>query len=77
MNEREQASFFHTYKRLPLVPDRGDGVWLTTTDGRRWLDMFAGIAVNALGHAHPRVVAAITEQAGRYIHVSNYFAQEP
>ncbi len=77
LNEREQASFFHTYKRLPLVPDRGEGAWLTTSDGRRWLDMFAGIAVNALGHAHPRVVAAITEQAGRYIHVSNYFAQEP
>jgi len=75
--EREKDSFFFTYRRLPLVPTHGDGVYLYATDGRRYLDLFAGIAVNALGHAHPRVVAAIAEQAGRYIHVSNYFAQEP
>ena len=77
LNEREQAVFFHTYKRLPLQPERGEGVWLFTADGRRWLDLFAGIAVNALGHAHPRVTAAISAQAQRYIHLSNYFAQEP
>jgi len=77
LSDRESASFFHTYKRLPLEPVRGEGMHLFTADGTRYLDMFAGIAVNALGHAHPRVVGAITEQAGRYIHVSNYFAQEP
>ncbi len=77
LNDREQAAFFHTYKRLPLEPDRGEGMYLYTANGTRYLDMFAGIAVNALGHSHPRVVAAITEQAKRYIHVSNYFAQEP
>jgi acetylornithine aminotransferase len=77
LNDRELTSFFHTYKRLPLQPDHGEGLYLYTTDGTRYLDMFAGIAVNALGHSHPRVVAAITEQAKRYIHVSNYFAQEP
>jgi acetylornithine aminotransferase len=77
LHERESASFFYTYKRLPLDPVRGQGMHLYTADGKRYLDMFAGIAVNALGHAHPRIVAAITEQAQRYIHVSNYFVQEP
>ena len=75
--DRESASLFHTYKRLPVVPVRGEGMYLITADGTRYLDMFGGIAVNALGHAHPRIVSAITAQAGRYIHVSNYFAQEP
>jgi acetylornithine/N-succinyldiaminopimelate aminotransferase len=77
LHDRESAAFFHTYKRLPVTPVRGEGMVLITADGTRYLDMFGGIAVNALGHAHPRVVRAITEQAGRYIHVSNYFAQEP
>lgn len=77
LSDRGQAAFFHTYKRLPLQPERGEGMFLFASDGRRYLDMFAGIAVNALGHAHPRIVAAITGQAGRYIHVSNYFTQEP
>ena len=77
LQDRESAAFFHTYKRLPVTPVRGEGMYLITADGTRYLDMFGGIAVNALGHAHPRVVRAITEQAGKYIHVSNYFAQEP
>lgn len=77
LHDRESAAFFHTYKRLPVTPVRGEGMYLLTADGTRFLDMFGGIAVNALGHAHPRVVRAIAEQAGRYIHVSNYFAQEP
>lgn len=77
LNDREQGAFFHTYKRLPIFPVRGDGMYLIAADGRRYLDMFAGIAVNALGHAHPRIVAAICDQSRRYIHVSNYFAQEP
>jgi predicted acetylornithine/succinylornithine family transaminase len=74
---RDAALFMHTYKRLPLEIVRGDGAWLHAQDGTRYLDMFGGIAVNALGHAHPAVVRAITEQAGRYIHLSNYFHQEP
>ena len=74
---REASSFFHTYKRLPLQIVRGEGMYLFTADGTKYLDMFAGIAVNALGHAHPRVVRAIADQASRYVHVSNYFAQEP
>ena len=75
--DREAAHFFLTYKRLPLDILRGEGPWLVMRDGTRYLDMFAGLAVNALGYAHPRVTAAICEQAGKYNHLSNYFLQEP
>lgn len=74
--ERDADLFFHTYKRLPLEIVRGQGAYLIAADGRRYLDMFSGIAVNALGHGHPRVQQAIIDQASRYIHVSNYFVQE-
>ena len=59
--------------RIPLCVDRGEGVWLFGTDGRRYLDMIGGIAVNVLGHAHPRLAGAIAEQAGKVIHCSNYY----
>lgn len=75
--ERENAFFFHTYKRLPLEIVRGDGMYLHAKDGRRYLDMFGGVAVNALGHGHAGLLRAIAEQAGKYIHLSNYFLQEP
>jgi acetylornithine aminotransferase len=61
----------NTYKPLPVAFSHGDGVWLTTTDGRRILDALAGIAVSGLGHAHPKLVAAISAQAGKLIHTSN------
>ena len=76
LHDREAATFIHTYKRLPLEIDRGEGVHLIGRDGRRYLDMFAGLAVNALGYAHPRVTQAIGAQAARYTHLSNYFLQE-
>jgi acetylornithine/N-succinyldiaminopimelate aminotransferase len=75
--QRESAAFLHTYKRLPLEIERGEGMYLFAPDGTPYLDLFAGIAVNALGHAHPAILRAIQEQASRYIHVSNYFLQEP
>ena len=62
-----------TYNRTPLAFEKGEGAWLVTTDGRRFLDLGAGIAVNALGHAHPDLIAALTEQAGRVWHVSNLY----
>jgi acetylornithine aminotransferase len=77
MLDREAALFLHTYKRLPLEIVRGEGVHLIARDGTRYLDMVAGIAVNALGYGHPRVVKAIEEQTRAYIHLSNYFLQEP
>jgi len=62
-----------TYSRTPFAFDHGEGSWLTTTDGRRMLDLGAGIAVNALGHAHPALVEAITRQAAKLWHVSNLY----
>ncbi|HUI09806.1 MAG TPA: aspartate aminotransferase family protein [Bacteroidota bacterium] len=76
LHDREAAALFHTYKRLPLDIERGEGVHLIARDGRRYLDMFAGLAVNALGYAHPRVTQAIGAQASRFTHLSNYFLQE-
>jgi acetylornithine/N-succinyldiaminopimelate aminotransferase len=66
-------SLLPTYARAPLAFERGEGSWLETTDGRRFLDLSSGIAVNALGHAHPALVAALTEQAGKLWHVSNLY----
>jgi acetylornithine/N-succinyldiaminopimelate aminotransferase len=62
-----------TYNRAPLAFERGEGSWLVERDGRRFLDLAAGIAVNALGHAHPALVEALTAQAGRLWHVSNLY----
>ncbi len=65
-----------TYARQDLVFARGEGSWLYTTSGERYLDFGSGIAVNALGHAHPRLVAALTEQAGKLWHTSNLYRVE-
>jgi acetylornithine/N-succinyldiaminopimelate aminotransferase len=62
-----------TYARVDLAFERGEGVWLIATDGERYLDFTSGVAVNALGHAHPRLVAALTEQAQKLWHVSNLY----
>ena len=66
-------SILPTYNRAPLAFVKGEGSWLVAEDGTRYLDLGAGIAVNALGHAHPDLVAALTEQAGRVWHVSNVY----
>jgi acetylornithine/N-succinyldiaminopimelate aminotransferase len=66
-------SILPTYNRAPLAFVRGEGSWLVAEDGSRYLDLGAGIAVNALGHANPSLVAALTEQAGRVWHVSNVY----
>ncbi len=62
-----------TYNRAPLTFVKGEGSWLIEADGRRFLDLGAGIAVNALGHAHPDLVAALTAQAGALWHTSNLY----
>ncbi|HPU51254.1 MAG TPA: aspartate aminotransferase family protein [Burkholderiaceae bacterium] len=62
-----------TYAQQPVAFSHGDGVWLFDTEGRRYLDCLAGIAVNTLGHNHPTLVAALREQVGRIIHSSNLF----
>ncbi|WP_170753837.1 aspartate aminotransferase family protein [Ruegeria lacuscaerulensis] len=66
-------SVLPTYNRAPLTFVKGEGAWLTEADGRRFLDLGAGIAVNALGHAHPALVNALTEQAHVLWHVSNLY----
>jgi acetylornithine/N-succinyldiaminopimelate aminotransferase len=62
-----------TFARVNLAFERGEGAWLTATNGERYLDFTSGVAVNALGHAHPQLVAALTEQAHRVWHVSNLY----
>jgi acetylornithine/N-succinyldiaminopimelate aminotransferase len=62
-----------TYARQDLVFERGEGSWLISTAGDRYLDFASGVAVNALGHAHPRLVAALTEQAKKLWHTSNLY----
>jgi acetylornithine/N-succinyldiaminopimelate aminotransferase len=62
-----------TYARVNLAFERGEGAWLVSTNGERYLDFASGVAVNALGHAHPRLVAALAEQAQKVWHVSNLY----
>lgn len=63
----------NTYMRQPVTFTKGEGVWLWDDKGEKYLDALAGVAVNGLGHAHPKLVKAISEQAGRLIHVSNIY----
>ena len=67
------SALYDTYARAPLTFDRGEGSWLVTEDGQRYLDFGGGIAVNSLGHSHPHLVAAITEQASKLWHTSNLY----
>ena len=71
--EKADRYIMKTYGRYPLVPVRGEGCSLWDADGKRYLDFLAGVAVNNLGHCHPRVVAALQKQAAELIHCSNYY----
>ena len=75
---RDQQVFLNTFgKRTPLCITRGEGCWLYDQEDRRYLDLIGGIAVNVLGHAHPRLTQAICRQAGEVIHCSNYYYNMP
>src|SRR5580693_2044427 len=74
--QREKQFLLQTYNRYPLVIERGKGVFLFDLDGKRYLDFVAGLGVNALGHAHPRIVKTIREQCARAIHLSNLYYNE-
>jgi acetylornithine/N-succinyldiaminopimelate aminotransferase len=74
--ERERLFLLPTYNRYPIALDRGKGVFLYDCEGNRYLDFVAGLGVNALGHAHPRVLKVIREQAARAIHFSNLYYNE-
>jgi acetylornithine/N-succinyldiaminopimelate aminotransferase len=74
--DREQKFLLNTYARYPLAIARGKGVYVYDVEGRRYLDFLTGLGVNALGHAHPRIVKAIRDQAAKVIHVSNLYYNE-
>lgn len=73
----EDDYFINTFTRQPVILDHGEGVKVTDIDGNEYIDMFAGIAVNALGHNHPKLVKAIQDQAEKLIHVSSIYYNEP
>ncbi len=73
VNDRPDPHVMPTYGRLPMALSHGRGVWLWDTEGKKYLDGLGGIAVNTLGHAHPRLVPALQEQIGKLIHSSNYY----
>jgi acetylornithine/N-succinyldiaminopimelate aminotransferase len=73
MSASSPSHLLPVFARAPLAFDRGEGAWLITADGERYLDFGGGVAVNSLGHAHPHLVAAVVEQAAKVWHVSNLF----
>ncbi len=74
---RAEQAFLPNYKPAPMVLDHGKGAWLYDKDGKGYVDLVGGIAVSVLGHGHPALVAAIAEQAGKLIHTSNLYWNEP
>lgn len=73
MSDSNSSHLMQTYARLPVAFERGQGAYLEDTNGKRYFDALTGLAVAGLGHAHPRVTAAIAEQAGRLLHTSNLY----
>jgi acetylornithine/N-succinyldiaminopimelate aminotransferase len=73
MTQAESSHLLPTYTRVDLAFERGEGAWLVTANGDRYLDFTSGVAVNALGHCHPQVVEALTKQAHKVWHVSNLY----
>lgn len=71
--ERYEHALVGVFGRPLLVLERGEGCWVWDADGKKYLDLLSGIAVNALGHNHPAVVAAVSKQVGEALHVSNFF----
>jgi acetylornithine/N-succinyldiaminopimelate aminotransferase len=71
---RDSETLLPVYNRYPVVMERGDGVYLFDSSGNRYLDLMAGLGVNALGHAHPRMVQAMADQAAKLVHLSPLYA---
>src|SRR5665213_4128605 len=72
--DRDSAHLLPVYARYPVVMDHGKGVYLYDSSGNRYLDLMAGLGVNALGHCHPRMVAAMVDQASKLVHLSPLYA---
>ena len=75
--ETDAEHYLQVFKRYPLVLEKGKGAKVWDTEGKTYIDLLAGIAVNSLGHAHPKLVKAISEQAAELLHVSNFFLSKP
>lgn len=75
--ELDKQYYLQTFKRYPLVIERGEGAHVWDVEGNEYIDMLAGIAVNSIGHSHPKVVKAIRDQASKLIHISNFYLSEP
>ncbi len=75
--ERDQTHYLPVFKRFPVAICCGSGSRVRDTEGKEYVDALAGIAVNNVGHCHPKVTAAIREQAGKLMHISNFFVSEP
>ncbi len=75
--KREKQVFFQVYKRLPIVVESAVGCYIYDKNGEKYLDFLSGIAVNALGHSHPDIIEVAIDQIKKYMHISNYFYQEP
>lgn len=75
--EKDKKFYLQTYKRYPIVLESGKGSRVTDIEGREYIDALAGIAVNSVGHCHPKVVDAIKEQAEKLMHISNFYLSEP
>src|SRR5450631_2286840 len=73
MTKSATSHLLPVFARVDLGFERGEGAWLISTDGERYLDFASGVAVNALGHAHPKLVAALAEQAQKLWHCSNLY----
>ena len=77
LRDRADAALMHTYARQPLAIASGHGVWVRDTEGRELIDLVGGIGVNVLGHAHPAVTRALSEQSSALIHTSNLYFTAP
>lgn len=75
--ENDNKYIINTYNRMPIEIVEGDGVYVTDINGKKYMDMFCGIAVNSFGHKNKEILEAVINQATKYIHLSNYFATEP
>jgi acetylornithine/N-succinyldiaminopimelate aminotransferase len=73
---KDKAHYLPTFKRFPVCFVKGQGSYLWDVEGNKYLDLLAGIAVNCVGHSHPKMVKAIQEQAGQLIHISNFFTSD-
>jgi len=74
--EKEKQLFFHTYNRIPLEISRAEGVHLIDKNDNRYLDLFSGLAVNALGYSHPKIISAVMQQMTKFSHLSNGYISD-